>query len=529
MRQNLVLQPERIAQAKLPTTAGILKRSALWPAEPLHSILLAFTAVVIVMSSALGGAYTAFLSRPIIGDLYARDGTLFAYVGSQWAQGRIPYLHMLDIKPPAVFALDAIVFHFMGRSTLALGAVAAVFSACSALAVLLLLRQWGAPMMVYCLGALITATASNLWLYNPGNSTELYLLVPAILSIFFFTRSAQPSVLEGFLAGFSAGSAALFKTVGLAPLFAASAALLVLLALKECRTARVVKALGAAWAGAMMPWIAVLLWFAHYNAAGLMLKASFPFGYSSSNWRISPMYSALVPVAHLKYVGGCAVATAIGVAVLWHNRKKLAQRRFYFLWVLVLFWVAADICGALVGGVGAEHYFLCAIPSLATATALLFWYLVEETPSMTIVHWSLFLLFWAPIVLHQSTDAWRVRAMRHAPNPEDKVADYLKAHKTAGDTLFVWPYYPVVYFRADMPTAIQIIDYHDWENQGTFTTDIASELRAAPPSFIVDDLKQSYPEASGYREFRQFVTASYRLSFQDGQLVVYSAKRPRPE
>jgi hypothetical protein len=529
MSQNSVLQPERIAQAQIPTTAGTLKRSALWSAETLHSVLPAFTAVVIVMSSALGGAYTAFLSRPIIGELYARDGTLFAYVGSQWAQGRIPYFHMLDIKPPGVFALDAIVFHFIGRSTLALGGVAAVFSACSALAVLLLLRQWGAPMMAYCLGALITATASNLWLYNPGNSAELYLLVPATLSILSFTRGAQPGVLDGLLAGFSAGSAALFKTVGLAPLLAASAALLVLLALKECGTARVVKVLGATWAGMMMPWIAVVVWFARHNAAGLMLEASFPFGYSSSNWRISPMYSALVPIAALKYIGGCAVATAIGVVVLLHRRKELAHRRFYYLWMLTLFWVAADISGALVGGAGAEHYFLCAIPSLATATALLFWYLVEKTPSMTIVHWSLFLLFWAPIVLQQSTDAWRVRTMRHAPNPEDKVADYLKAHKTAGDSLFVWPYYPVVYFRADMPTGIRIIDYHDWENQGKFTTDIASELRAAPPSFIVDDLKLSYPEASGYRRFREFVAANYRLSFQDGQLAVYSAKRPWPE
>lgn len=44
---------------------------------------------MIVVSSGLGEAYTAFLSRLTIGELYAREGTLFAYVRSQWAQGRL--------------------------------------------------------------------------------------------------------------------------------------------------------------------------------------------------------------------------------------------------------------------------------------------------------------------------------------------------------------------------------------------------------------------------------------------------------
>jgi hypothetical protein len=70
------------------------------------------------------------------------------------------------------------------------------------------------------------------------------------------------------LAGFCAGTPALFKAVGLAPLLAISTALIVLRAYKKDSIAKVIIMFGTAWVGAIMP-----------------------FDYCSANWRISRIYS----------------------------------------------------------------------------------------------------------------------------------------------------------------------------------------------------------------------------------------------
>src|ERR1700678_2176994 len=43
------------------------------------------------------------------------DATLYLYIGQKWAQGTLPYVGNFENKPPAIFALIALVSH-LGNS-----------------------------------------------------------------------------------------------------------------------------------------------------------------------------------------------------------------------------------------------------------------------------------------------------------------------------------------------------------------------------------------------------------------------------
>ena len=121
-----------------------------------------------------------------------------------------------------------------------------------------MLRRRGAPFSVACLAALITSTASSLFIYNPGNLTEVYVLAPACLSMLCFVWHEDTKVLWVFASGIFAGVAALFKTVGIAPLLAQTAMLLLLWAGRRYHLWKTASLLVADWTGTLVPWFASL-------------------------------------------------------------------------------------------------------------------------------------------------------------------------------------------------------------------------------------------------------------------------------
>lgn len=467
----------------------------------------------------MGAAYALYLGRPQLDGAYSKDGALYAYIGYGWAHGRIPYLQGYEIKPPGTFAINALTFMLAGRSTVALAFVEAVFLIVCPLILFLMLRRKGAPFSVGCLAALITSAASSLFIYNPGNLTEVYVLAPACLSMLCFAWNEEAKVSWVFASGFFAGVAALCKTVGIAPLLAQTAMLLLLWAGRRHRFWKTAGLLVADWFGALLPWLAGLTYFHRYHAAKLMLQASFPTGYQHSSWSYLPVHSLLAWIPNLKYVGGSLVAAGLGLGIVLADSsrlRKIPTSGFHYLWALLLLWCGADIAGALAAGNGFEHYFLCAIPSLATLSAMLFWHIRDHSPSTLTIRLSVFALLFFPVALFQPTDLWRLLAMRRAPVVDADIISWLNENKRSEDTLFVVGFHSTIPFYTSMPFPGQMLFQQDKPNE------VLQEIQANRPTFLVDAaVAEPLAERMRYQEFEQeFFSPVYR----SGGLVVYVPK-----
>src|SRR5437899_7116774 len=206
-------------------------------------------------STLIGRTFTALIPTPFeTSSLCSVDGPLFAYIGSEWLKGRIPYLFTWDNKPPGIFIANAATFSLFPGNLKALAVTEAFFFLGCVATVYLLMRSWGAPRVVAALAVALTAGAGNLlWFNQGGNLTEIYVLWPATLSIYLFSRAAPNYRGKWvFLAGFFAGVAALFKPIGIAALLAQTLLLFLLyISFRRLSARDLIISSTMSWAGAV--------------------------------------------------------------------------------------------------------------------------------------------------------------------------------------------------------------------------------------------------------------------------------------
>jgi hypothetical protein len=456
----------------------------------------------------------------------------------EWLHGRIPYLDIWDNKPPGILALIALVFSFFPKSFPALAVAEGVCILGCIATVYGMLRRWGAPRLAAGLATSCVAVAANLLVYNQqGTYTEIYLLWPAALSMYFFSKAAPG--FQGasvFLAGVFTGLATLFKPVGLSPFLAQCCFLLLLLVFRRSLGLRqIASSVVVNGSGVAVAWLPFIAYFAIHDAAGAMIDACLisPVKYGAAGqgsilFSLSLLVENLQPLASLV---ACALMGAALLTIEWSALRSSSGSgqgvsQAVFFYPLVLLWVGFDLWGALAGGRGFAHYFLPLTLSLSVAAGLMYWVLTEslgeKTPNRSVCA-ALFVLILAPLVPFQARDLGEmlrltVRNEQPSVRPWRRIADKLNALREPSDTLFVWDYLPGIYLATEMrsPTrqlfAFRI--FHSPEFHRRFGEEIMHELKTSPPTYVVDgttdqDMPALVAHDSVYREFREFVEKHY--------------------
>ncbi len=434
------------------------------------------------------------------------DSQVFAYIGMSWADGRIPYVSLWDFKPPGIFAISAAAFEFLPRTTITLSVIEGIWLLATIAVIFALCRKLGMPEIVQYATSVCAAIAINLSYYNEGgNITEIYLLLPAVASIYLFVSAAPRFLWQWMLlAGLCTGVATLFKPVGLAP-FLAEAAFLLYLSVIAHRIApfAALRAILCNFGGVVLPWLAAAAYFARYGAAGDFADAAliFPTKYSAANQHhllAEPfiVLHLLAPVAVL------LMAAMLGFFLFWKELRtkpqanaSLAYASPLAFWPLIFLWMGADLAGAVTGGKNYEHYFLPLVLSLSVAAGFFLWQMYLTMPT----HRTLFtglvaLLLIGSLALAQARDAGQKLRGRSDRRPSEQqwaqIAGKIKSAEHPGDTLYVWPYEPGIYFATALPAAsrrfiaCQIYDHPSAYVR--FGNEMLRDLRAQPPTFVVD-------------------------------------------
>src|SRR5262249_55274724 len=324
------------------------------------------------------------------------------------------------------YAVNAVVFLFFPKSFTALACTEGVFILGCIGTVYLLTRQWGMPWPVALLATAAAAASCNLAYYNEhGNLSEIYLLWPATLSMYFFGKAAP--TFRGtwvFLAGFFSGAAALFKPIGLSPLLAQGAFLIHLWAVYRGLSFRhLLIAVFTDSAGALVAWLPFALYFWMHDALGELIYASFAYnvhyGIASQSGVLSLPGNIILQLRPLTSLAACVVVGLVLYAVRGaasrHGRELGADvgRPLYFFWPLVLLWTFSDLAGALAGGRNYPHYFLAVAPSLSLAAGFAYWFSLETIPRgprTRGVNKIIFALIIGPLLVEQASDARSVRS-----------------------------------------------------------------------------------------------------------------------
>ena len=451
-----------------------------------------------------------------------------------WTSGKV--------NLPGIFAVAALVFSIFPKSFTALAFTEGVFVLGCIGFVYLLFRQWRAPLLSAVLSTMTAAIATNLTFYNErGNLTEIYLLWPTILSMYFFSK-ASPNWVGGWvlLAGFFSGVACLFKPPGLSPILAQGTFVFILWAVvKRFSFRHLMISVLTNTAGALLAWLPVGLYFLLHKAFRELIKASFiyniKYGVSSQLPLLRLPFQTLLNLDHLASLVVCAAAGSLVCLTrsrtLWQQRElQETHMSVLCLSYLVLLWILFDLLGALAGGRNYPHYFLPLTLSLSVGAGMTYWLLYNEIRGKTHLQITLAALLIGPLLFPQASDFNRMISLLRNGAKETawhQVATYLNAVRNPEDTLFIWGYLPGIYVVTGMKSPLRLLDTAHLRDfsPNKLEEEIFGGLEQAPPTFIVEQVRDEANGAPTYERLRQLLREGYTLLPSGEQFRVYRRHR----
>ena len=175
----------------------------------------------------------AALRMPLLDIPFERDEGEYAYIGWRLEHNELPYRDWVDQKPPAIFWVYRLALSLPLEPVRAVHFVGLLFAAASSCALFLLGLRFISQFWAWIAAALFAVLAADPLVQGTAANTELFMLLPLILSQIALLRAAsnsQRNVLFMILAGALTGVAITFKQVaavnwfflvGLYPVFVA--------------------------------------------------------------------------------------------------------------------------------------------------------------------------------------------------------------------------------------------------------------------------------------------------------------------
>jgi len=313
---------------------------------------------------------TVAIRAPLLGIPFERDEGEYAYIGWRLEHHELPYRDWVDQKPPAIFWVYRLAFFLPMDPVRAVHFMVLLFAAASACALFFLALRFMGQWPAFVAALVFTLLSSDPLLYGSEANTEMFMLLPLILSVLAFFAAVSAAgqgrkILFAALAGVFIGVATAFKQVGAMqwPVF-----ILMFPLFADAKKPLLKMFFFAAWSalGIAAVWLAMVLYFAVHHAVHDFFYNVFTHnlqyvqgvsGARRQNYLADTLKSLAkdeVPVW---------VASVIGIVWVFVSGRR---KEFLFL----LLWLVASAVGVSASGYYFPHYFQQWLSALCVAAAL---------------------------------------------------------------------------------------------------------------------------------------------------------------
>ena len=469
------------------------------------------------------------------------DETDFFIIGRRVWEGAIPYVDIVDIKPPLAY-LAYLPAGIGGFSLVPMQLIGVGWLLATCLVLRRAAQLWTGREDVGWSAAVAALIASSCDL--PAINTESLFNLPIAGALLFFIRAEKEGRRDDLLSGVLISIATMFKHQAGIVLLAITCALITSAVRSRWMkttangSARPLPRLCWLWIGFLMPWLAVV---AFYWRIGHLRELY--------EWNVERNFLYLGQGSGSPWPR-LAVALAVSVVgagpLIWlfaakESFKKPDPIRLSLVLSLWLTWIPVSLGGRFYG-----HYFLQFAPALALLAAPSLAALYEHRrllrAPVRVVLWAALLL---PLLLHWVAP-FVFGAMRRLPGQDAKtreLARWIEANTSNDARLFVWGHYSPIYFLSKrlpgtryVTTSVHMGNFDPHHLPPDFDAsshrserDVAAtlvDLKMNRPEWVIDTAPADIHDwskvpLSAFPEILQYVQTHYALVARPAGAAVY--------
>ncbi len=312
---------------------------------------------------------TLSIRVPLAGVPLERDEGEYAYIAWRLDYHELPYRDWIDQKPPAIFWVYWLALRLPFSPVRSIHLMGALFSAATACGLFFVARRFLNWFWAAAAAVLLGLLSADPWAQGLSANTELFMLLPLVLSELAFLSAANSTGRRGamwaVLAGVLTSAAVLFKQVA-AVNWLFQLALFPVLVERQSRLRNTLRFAGASLAGLLVVWGLVGAYFWLRQGLGDLMANVFTHNLEYIN--VIPWSERLKSAAKAFAGLSRSQALAWGFAAagfIWLGIKGQKPVLFFLAG-----WLVSSLAGVAASGYFFAHYFQQALPPLCVAAAL---------------------------------------------------------------------------------------------------------------------------------------------------------------
>ena len=466
-----------------------------------------------------------FLHEP-----FERDEGTYAYIGQEILRGALPYRDVVDLKPPGIFYLYSLMIATFGSTVEGIRLFTACYGVATTFAVYLFGRSLFGALAGLLAALLFGLFASGPAIHGSSSNSEVFLLLPLVLSAFFVFRAAETgSRSRAVWGGILFGMAMLIKTVALP--FAVLYAVYLLAGAKvagwrERLTLLAWLAFPAIFVGA-----AVVAYFAAHGVLHDFIYWNTVFSklFGTPPDMLLRFWLGLVASSEYLLLWVAGLLTACWLLV--HRRER---RDIFAVSLIPVSFLAVALPRWF-----APHYFIVMVPSLAIVAGVGLAELwqrrgVASYLAIPVIALTLGYTVRVDYPYYFVYTADEVSLNKYGPNEDFPasvtIAEYLRQHTAPSDYIFQWGWEPELYFLANRRAPnkyIYSIVPGASEDPARAVAELKETLLARKPKYIVmqqDGPTTKHSAAPGFEAVSEVLARHYNLETLIGYGAVFRLK-----
>ncbi len=417
-----------------------------------------------------------FLSLPIY-----NDGGPYAYMGTLFFEGKLPYIHGWDHKGISLYFINGLGYLLGFKNLIGIRILEFLLITFSFLQIYNTLKNKFSKNIAFL--SVLFGLLAFAYFFDAGNLTEEYTAT-FILCCMSFLLKAQTTRVEYAIIGFLFVLSFTIRA-NLIAFWAALFFTLILQAIaKKEQIKTVFKKLIALSLGLISACILLGIYFLATDSFSEFYNAAFTYNFSYSKRSFAQTIGSIITSIRT-YEVSILMLLAFLIALI-----SILKKRATFISYLLVFWIPIELYLGNMSGKLYAHYYLMWVPIIVISTAFIADYLKDELISkekrIVLISITAFLCFQIPLFLTANNYK---KLIQGTENNSVKIADHINQQYT-NKSILVWgskaaiynltqkratvPYFYQTFFKVNGPVTEQII------------RDFTSQFIQNPPDLVID-------------------------------------------